>query len=200
MSGASRIKVVFDPRSRTALDCDWLSIVQEPDGVSASEHAENRGHSDRYHGRGGRENFAGFGGRAPLWLKGDRFVARFHSGLNTTDWGVRFTAYGFLDDRNGEGRDSSHAQRAVSRASPNTVNDGPEGENAGVTAPAGARGGNRVRRSGDSKARAATTRHTRALDVELCCWLLEILSHEGRKVPKLTACLCDKHALSLIHI
>lgn len=197
MSGASRIKVVFDPRSRTALDCDWLSIVQEPDGVSASQHVEKRGNTDRYHGRGGRENFPGFGGRAPLWLTGDRFVARFHSGLNTTDWGVRFTAYGFLDDRSGERRDSSHAQRSVPRASPIALDDGSEGEKAGGTAAGGARGVNRAPRSGDANTRAATTRHTRALDVELCCWLLEILSHEGRKVPELTACLCDKHALGV---
>ena len=197
MSGASRIKVVFDPRSRTALDCDWLSIAQEPGGVSAGQNVEKRANSDRYHGRGGRENFPGFGGRAPLWMTGDRFIARFHSGLNTTDWGVRFTAYGFLDDRNVEGRDRSHAQRTVSQASLNALNDGSEGGGAEVTAPAGAGDVDRARRSGDGKARAATTRHTRALDVELCCWLLEILSHEGRKLPELTASLCDKHALGV---
>ncbi|CAM9133388.1 unnamed protein product, partial [Laminaria digitata] len=197
MSGASRIKVVFDPRSRTALDCDWLSIVQEPDGVSAGQPLERRGDSGRYHGRGGRENFPGFGGRAPLWLKGDRFVARFHSGLNTTDWGVRFTAYGFLDDRNREGCDSSHAQRAVPRASSCTLDGESEGEKAGVTVRLGAKGINRAPRFGDAKTRAATMKHARALDVELCCWLLETLSHEGRKVPELAACLCDEHALGV---
>ena len=194
MPGASRIKVVFDPRSRTALDCDWLSIVQEPDGVSASQNQEQRGNSGRYHGRGGRENFPGFGGRPPLWLKGDRFVARFHSGLNTTDWGVRFTAYGFLDGGSGDGRDSNHAQRAASWTSRNTLDDRSE---RGVTVSSGARGGNRAPKAGEAKARAATTRRTGALDVELCCWLLEILSHEGREISELTACLCDKHALGV---
>ncbi|CAN0424016.1 unnamed protein product, partial [Ectocarpus sp. 12 AP-2014] len=137
---AKRTKVVFDPRSRTETSCDWVDIIlQGPDGGAVPSRV-SRGLHHRFHGRGGRENFPGFGGRLPLWLEGNRFVARFQSDPTATDWGVRFTAYGILDC---DGRDSSGWAR----------------------------------------------------EVELCCWVLDLLSREGHAVPEVASRLCDNSAL-----
>ncbi|CAM9543002.1 unnamed protein product, partial [Hapterophycus canaliculatus] len=101
LPGSVRIKIVFDPRSRTETNCDWVDIIQDPDkcaaaAAAAAEGGSRRPLNRRFHGREGRENFPGFGGRPPLWLEGDRFLARFQSDPTATDWGVRFTAYGVL--------------------------------------------------------------------------------------------------------
>ncbi|CAN0427191.1 unnamed protein product, partial [Ectocarpus sp. 12 AP-2014] len=145
---AKRIKVVFDPRSRTETSCDWVDIIQQdPDGGAVPSRL-SRGLHHRFHGRGGRENFPGFGGRLPLWLEGNRFVARFQSDPTATDWGVRFTAYGILDC---DGRDSS----------------GCNGNGAVVD----------------------------GLNVDLCCWVLDLLSREGHAVSEVASRLCDNSAL-----
>ncbi|CAN0542651.1 unnamed protein product, partial [Ectocarpus sp. 8 AP-2014] len=154
---AKRIKVVFDPRSRTETSCDWVDIIlQDPDDAAVPSRL-SRGRHHRFHGRDGRENFPGFGGRLPLWLEGNRFVARFQSDPTATDWGVRFTAYGILDC---DGRDSS----------------GCNGNGAVVD-------GLNV---GDA---------SWAREVELCCWVLDLLSREGHAVPEVASRLCDNSAL-----
>lgn len=195
MPGARRIKVVFDPRSRTETTCDWLSIVQErDDGAGASSHhPEKRGHAGRYHGRGGRENFPGFGGRPPLWLEGDQLTARFRSDPTTTDWGVRFTVYGVLDDDSNRCHDGGGAV-SVAGSVTGDVSEGaaaPVAEATGVAVPGET--GDASERAREENADVAWRAGT--FEADLCCWLLEVLSREGRKVPEVAARLCGEDAL-----
>jgi hypothetical protein len=88
--GAKRLKIVFDSRSKTETNCDWLIFYK--DSTRSVKYGE------RYHGRNGSENFPGFGRRPPLWIDSDSCVAHFHSDGSTVDWGVRFTVYGILVD------------------------------------------------------------------------------------------------------
>lgn len=90
------LQVVFDPRSRTETNCDWVIFYKDQ--------ARTLKYGDRFHGRNGSENFPGFGRRPPLWIPSDRCVAHFHSDGSTVDWGIRFTAYGLLA-AGGGGRD-----------------------------------------------------------------------------------------------
>jgi hypothetical protein len=84
---------VFDPRSRTETNCDW--VLFHRDETRSARLGE------RFHGRNGSQNFPGCNRRPPLWVEGDRCVAHFHSDGSTNDWGVRFTAYGVMEG--GEG-------------------------------------------------------------------------------------------------
>lgn len=191
---AKRIKVVFDPRSRTETSCDWVDIIlQDPDGAAVPSRL-SRGLHHRFHGRGGRENFPGFGGRLPLWLEGNRFVARFQSDPTATDWGVRFTAYGILDC---DGRDSSGCNGNgavvdglnVSNSSCGPTNGAAQG--VAVPAPTGIVTGTTTVAVPAlvAKGRAG------AREVELCCWVLDLLSREGHAVPEVASRLCDNSAL-----
>ena len=186
LPGARRIKVVFDSRSRTATDCDWLCIEhEEPVTVTSSwsyspysySRGGDVGHPRRthhFHGRFGRENFPGFGGRPPLWIDGDRLIARFRSNPSISDWGVRFTAYGILDD----GEDD--VDRMVSMGG------------AGTTAPRADGGGGGDCATAEKKGRAGN------LEVDLCCWVLEILAREGWKgVPDVAARICKSDAFKV---
>lgn len=187
---------MFDPRSRTETDYDWVDITQEPDENAIFTHTEKRGHTGKYHGCDGQENFPGFGGRPPLWLDGDRFIARFRSDPITTDWGVRFTAYGVLDDRDDCDPGGQRAELpVVSRLSDVTGGSG-------ILEP-GARADNTRGHTGTAAATAATATTDAAgragtLDVDMCCWLLESLSREGwDKVPDMAARLCGTDALGI---
>ncbi|CAM9379119.1 unnamed protein product, partial [Sphacelaria rigidula] len=152
LPGAHRIKVVFDPRSRTETNCDWVTIAQEAiEGSSTQE--QRRGRSARYHGRRGSENFPGFGGRPPLWLDGDRFVARFRSDPTSTDWGIRFTAYGVLD-----GGDDGAAEQAATNVGRGAM-----------------------------------------LELDLSCWVLELLVREAWSVPEVAARFCDTETIAVLH-
>jgi len=88
--GAKRIKIVFDRRSKTETNCDWIIFYKAA--------ARSVKYGDRFHGRNGSENFPGYGKRKPLLIDADRCVAHFHSDGSTVDWGVKFTAYGVLSD------------------------------------------------------------------------------------------------------
>lgn len=182
LPGAHRIKVVFDPRSRTETNCDWISITQEAiEGSSTQE--QRRGRSVRYHGRRGSENFPGFGGRPPLWLDGDRFVARFRSDPSSTDWGIRFTAYGVLDERSSD-RDSglsTASARGTVRCEMETVPVGSAGD--------------------DSAAEQAATKVGREamLELDLSCWVLELLIREAWSVPEVAARFCCTETTAVLH-
>ncbi|CAN0355595.1 unnamed protein product [Ectocarpus sp. 6 AP-2014] len=191
---AKRIKVVFDPRSRTETSCDWVDIIlQDPDGAAAPS-ILSRGLHHRFHGRGGRENFPGFGGRLPLWLEGNRFVARFQSDPTATDWGVRFTAYGILDC---DGRDSSGCNGNGTVVDGLNVGDascGPtNGAAQGVAAPAPT--GIVTGTTTVAVPTLVAKGRAGAREVELCCWVLDSLSREGHAVPEVASRLCDNSAL-----
>lgn len=188
LPGARRIKVVFDPRSRTETNCDWITITQEEVAGSSTQEAR-RGRSARYHGRLGSENFPGFGGRRPLWLDGDRFVARFKSDPSSTDWGVRFTAYGVLGGSNGE-RDglptaAGAAVRSVLDAAPEGVAVDSTPRSSGV--------------NGERKHAATTVGRAAALELDLSCWLLELLIRKAWWVPEVAARFCDTEAMAGLH-
>lgn len=186
--GSRRIKVVFDPRSRTETNCDFVTITQEELADSHTQQAR-RGRSARYHGRLGSENFPGFGGRPPLWLDGDRFVARFKSDPSSTDWGVRFTAYGILDDSDGERNGLPKATRAAVRSVSDAL---PEGVAVDRTPGSSA--------IDDERKHAATTSGRAAvLELDLSCWLLELLIHEAWQVPEIAAHFCDTGVIAVLH-
>lgn len=171
---------MFDPRSRTEINCDWLSIQQESGTAGdCSQPYSEMGHKYHFHGRYGLENFPGFGDRPALWLEGDRFVARFRSNSSTTDWGVRFTAYGVFDDGGASPSDALHGVRSWHSFA---LKGRPESSRMGsVWSDVNANGGT---------ARAVN------LEVELCCWLLEFLSREGWKgVPDVAARVCESDAV-----
>ncbi|CAM9323533.1 unnamed protein product, partial [Ectocarpus fasciculatus] len=191
---AKRIKVVFDPRSRTETSRDWVDIIlQDPEGGAVSSRVSRELHH-RFHGRGGRENFPGFGGRLPLWLEGNRFVARFQSDPTATDWGVRFTAYGILDC---DGRDSSgcDGNGAVVDAL-NVSSDVSCGPTNGAAQGVAARASTGIATGTTTVAVPALVAKGRAgtREVELCCWVLDLLSCEGHAVPEVASRLCDNSA------
>lgn len=189
-----RIKVVFDPRSRTETGRDWVDIILQDPGGGAVPSRKRRGLHHRFHGRGGRENFPGFGGRLPLWLEGNRFVARFQSDPTATDWGVRFTAYGILDCA---GRDSSGCGGNGAVVDGLNVGDASccptNGAAQGVAAPAPTG----IVTDTTTVAVPAVVAKGRAgaREVELCCWVLDLLSREGHAVPEVASRLCDNSAL-----
>ncbi|KAG9403599.1 hypothetical protein AC1031_006240 [Aphanomyces cochlioides] len=91
MPGATRIKVVFDPLSKTEAGCDWLCFY------SANDRSVTYGEA-QYSGRGGSENWPGFGNRPPLIIDSDCFEVYFHTDGSGTDWGWAFTAFGIVSD------------------------------------------------------------------------------------------------------
>ncbi|CAN0011735.1 unnamed protein product, partial [Ectocarpus sp. 12 AP-2014] len=191
---AKRTKVVFDPRSRTETSCDWVDIIlQGPDGGAVPSRV-SRGLHHRFHGRGGRENFPGFGGRLPLWLEGNRFVARFQSDPTATDWGVRFTAYGILDC---DGRDSSGCNGNGAVVDGLNVGDASCGPTNGVAQGVAAPAPTGIVTGTTTVAVPALVAKGRAgaREVELCCWVLDLLSREGHAVPEVASRLCDNSAL-----
>ncbi|OQR96419.1 HECT E3 ubiquitin ligase [Achlya hypogyna] len=110
LPGARRIKVVFDPRSKTEAGCDYLCFY------SATDRAVTYGDT-QYTGRGGAENWPGTGGRPPLLIDADRFEVYFHSDGSGNDWGFAFTAYGILadddDDSAGQAATDSQVETAT---------------------------------------------------------------------------------------
>lgn len=198
LPGARRIKIVFDPRSRTETNCDWVSITQEVGDVGSSSFGQRHEalrYSARFHGRDGRENFPGFGGRLPLWVDGERFVARFRSDRCSTDWGIRFTAYGILDDEDeadaksdGAGADKGNSARLYEVSPPGT-SSAVALMASGYNTTAGAlNAGKIVNLAG----RAGT------LELDLACWLLEFLSRDASWVPMVAARLCNETALGVM--
>lgn len=203
------MKVVFDPRSRTETNCDWVCILQQQrDGMTGTDSSdsasEQMGYARSYHGRGGSENFPGFGGRPSLWLEGDRFSASFHSDSTTTDWGVRFKVYGILgDDFDGESDSDNSAKRSTwifpagtERTAESVAAFGPasvERHDEDDPSKYADTGG------GGSAATTSAARRKTTHDVNLSCWLLELMSHAGRKIPEVAARLCDKDALRAYH-
>ncbi|DAZ99415.1 TPA: hypothetical protein N0F65_004048 [Lagenidium giganteum] len=95
--GAIKIKVMFDPRSKTETGCDWVCFYK--DGSNRSElYGETQ-----YGGRGGSENFPGCGGRPPLIIDADRFEVHFHSDSNQSDWGFKLYAVGIFETESAAG-------------------------------------------------------------------------------------------------
>lgn len=184
------MKIVFDHRSRTETNCDWLEITQE--AIAGSTQQERPGHSARYHGSGGNENFPGFGGRPPLWLDGDRFVARFQSDTTSTDWGVRFVAYGVLDDKD----DGDNGAHGGGLSTTTGVTEQPA-----VVATVPAASVMRARDGVDDvrKHAAPATGRAAISELDLSCWLLEFLSREASCVPEVAARLCDTEAMGVLH-
>ncbi|KAF0700480.1 Aste57867_9009 [Aphanomyces stellatus] len=107
MPGASRIKVVFDSRSKTEAGCDWMCFY------AANDRTITYGET-QYSGRGGSENWPGFGSRPPLIIESDRFEVYFHTDGSGNDWGWAFTAYGIVsDDDSTTPSDATHLDKSL---------------------------------------------------------------------------------------
>lgn len=83
--GARRCTIVFDPETRTELNCDHLSFfLDEGRSTRVPDSEQYTGGKD-----GSNSNWPGFGGRAPLVIESDTFFIYFHSDGSVNDWGWR---------------------------------------------------------------------------------------------------------------
>ncbi|TMW68513.1 hypothetical protein Poli38472_005981 [Pythium oligandrum] len=83
-SGASRLIVTFDSRSRTETDCDVLTFYTD------SSQTEYWGKKE-YSGEGGSGTWPGLGGRDPLIISADSFTLYWKTDHSNVDWGWKFT-------------------------------------------------------------------------------------------------------------
>ncbi|CAM9151445.1 unnamed protein product, partial [Scytosiphon promiscuus] len=209
LPGSARIKIVFDPRSRTETNCDWVDIVQDPDecagAAAVARRDDRRPLNHRFHGREGRENFPGFGGRPPLRLEGERFLARFQSDPSATDWGVRFTAYGILDGGAGMGGGGGSGAAVMTGSrigATNTSYDPRQRETSGTAMGIGpeenAAGRRRLAAGTEVFPLCGRRGWAGTLEVELCCWVLDFLGREGWKVPEVASRIYNRNALGVL--
>lgn len=96
--GAKKIRIIFDPRSKSESGCDYVCFYK-----LKSDRSELYGEA-QYGGRSGSENWPGFGDREPLIIESDSFEMHFHSDSSQNDWGFKMFAIGIFneDDKNKE--------------------------------------------------------------------------------------------------
>ncbi|EQC27181.1 hypothetical protein SDRG_14984 [Saprolegnia diclina VS20] len=82
---ADAVTIVFDPKSSTELDCDYVQF-RARDGSRVYGH-------DKYSGA----HFPGVGMLPPLVIPASSFDVLFHSDSNNNDWGFRFTATAMIE-------------------------------------------------------------------------------------------------------
>lgn len=87
ISGATRIIVTFDARSRTETNYDYVTFYK--DQLKQEVYGE-----DKYSGRDSEYNWPGVGSNPPLIIESDHCFVAFHSDQSNTDWGFKFTARG----------------------------------------------------------------------------------------------------------
>ncbi|TMW68517.1 hypothetical protein Poli38472_005985 [Pythium oligandrum] len=90
--GATKLRIMFDPRSKTEDYCDWLIFSK-----TGSDGQEQYGEG-LYCGRGGTENWPGCGGRPPLVIDSNACDVHFHSDASRNDWGYKFFVVGLVDE------------------------------------------------------------------------------------------------------
>lgn len=90
--GAKKIRIIFDPRSKSESGCDYVCFYK-----LQSNRSELYGEA-QYGGRSGSENWPGFGDREPLIIEADSFEMYFHSDSSQNDWGFKVFAVGIFSD------------------------------------------------------------------------------------------------------
>ncbi|GMF16116.1 unnamed protein product [Phytophthora lilii] len=106
--GATKIKVIFDRRSKSEAGCDWIRFYK-----SGSNRSETIG-PDQIGGRGDSENWPGTGDRPPLIINDDSFEVYFHSDSSNNDWGFKLYAIGiFKDEENLENKMANNPEPIV---------------------------------------------------------------------------------------
>jgi hypothetical protein len=87
--GASRLKLVWDPRSSTEPNCDYVVLYRD-----TNHSDDNRVSPAHYSGRANdmEASWPGVGGRPPVYVEADHVDVMFRSDASNTDWGckVRF--------------------------------------------------------------------------------------------------------------
>lgn len=84
--GAVGYSVIFDSRSCTESDCDYVTFYKDE---SHSSHWGDRKYSGGHNGS--TSNFPGVGRHPPLIIAAPQFVLHFHSDGSVNDWGYRIT-------------------------------------------------------------------------------------------------------------
>lgn len=86
---AVSIAVMFDPRSATEANYDYIQFLQDK-----SDSTHWYGEAKYTGGRGGSEkNFPGMSGYDPLIIRSEEFTLHFHSDGSNNDWGYRMIAF-----------------------------------------------------------------------------------------------------------
>jgi hypothetical protein len=91
IDGAREVGIVFDPRSSTEHNYDYLMFTKTADGTDSSIDGVSR----KYSGRNGSQNFP-LSDDPHIWKLApdlDAFFAKFVSDGSNTDWGVKCVVY-----------------------------------------------------------------------------------------------------------
>jgi hypothetical protein len=88
--GASRLKLVWDPRSSTEFNCDYVVLYRSTD-----HSADNRVSPIHYSGRANdlEASWPGVGGRPPVYIDADHADVVFRSDASNTDWGCKVRTF-----------------------------------------------------------------------------------------------------------
>ena len=105
--GASSLKLVFDSRTSTEKDCDYVTIHNDRN--------KSVQYGQRFTGRKRNSDkvWPGLGSVQPLVVPGDKCVVYFHSDSSNTDWGFKLKCYGVMEEPTDEERDQ-HKEQQVS--------------------------------------------------------------------------------------
>lgn len=108
--GAKRLQLVFDKRSSTEKDCDYVVIYRDQSRTQTI--------GPRYTGRASSSDkvFAGVGSTPPCIIPGDSCVVHFHSDSSNNDWGYKITCYGIMEEPTEEEREKVNAERTSPNA------------------------------------------------------------------------------------
>lgn len=87
ITGAAKMVVAFDERSRTEDSYDYL-VFWKDEAKTESWHPR----VSKLSGTGGSCNFPGFGGRPPLMIESDKCWVEWRTDGSNEDWGWKFTA------------------------------------------------------------------------------------------------------------
>ncbi len=84
--GASRIKLVWDPRSSTEPNCDYVVLYRD-----TNHSDDNRVSPTHYSGRANdlEASWPGVGGRPPVYVEADHVDVVFRADASNTDWGCK---------------------------------------------------------------------------------------------------------------
>jgi hypothetical protein len=103
--GAKWLKLVFDKRSSTEKDCDYVVIYRDQ--------SKQDTYGSRYTGRenGSDKVWAGVGSVPPCIVPADNCVVHFHSDGSNTDWGFSLNYYGVMEEPSEEEKESFLARK-----------------------------------------------------------------------------------------
>jgi len=103
--GASSLKLVFDSRTSTEKDCDYVTIHNDRN--------KSIQYGQRFTGRKRNNDkvWPGLGSVQPLVVPGDKCVVHFHSDSSNTDWGFKLKVYGIMEEPTDEEREEHEEQR-----------------------------------------------------------------------------------------